>query len=159
MAADNLRASARRLKTWCTLLVAGLLVVLVVESAARVGLFGRAPDVQRLGLDALAAVPALLYLAALWRVRQALAAIAGGDLFTPVLARLLRQVGVLLFLGAACAVALAPLLHRLAGDAFPRLIEYDVANFVLGAIGIAFTFLARLFDRAVGLQRELEDIF
>lgn len=152
MVAADLQASARRLKHWCTGLVVLLLAVLVLEMATRA-------NERRIGLDLLSAIPAVLDLAALWTVRQTLAAVARGALFTPALSRLLRQVGFLLLLAAAATVLLAPLLHRLAAAEHPRLIEYDVANLVLGAIGIALMFLARLFERAVDLQRELDEIF
>ncbi|MEO7635187.1 MAG: DUF2975 domain-containing protein [Sphingomicrobium sp.] len=152
MATTDFRASARRLAHWCTGLIAMLSAVLVLEIATRT-------NDRRIGLDLLSAIPAALDLAALWSVRQTLVAVAGGALFTPALSRLLRQVGLLLLLAAATTVLLAPLLHRLAAADFPRLIEYDVANLVLGAVGAALMFLARLFEHAVDLQRELDEIF
>lgn len=147
-----------------------LLAIVVLELAARAGAFRLVPiagtegagedsGYARLGLDLLFTVPALLQIAALWSVRRGLADVASGALFTPTLSRLLRQVGLLLFLAALCTLVLAPWLHGLAAHRYPRLVEFDVANLVLGSLGLTLMFLARLFERAVDLQRELDDIF
>jgi TRAP-type C4-dicarboxylate transport system permease small subunit len=172
MPQTDLRRSAASLRRWCTLLCIALLVIVVLELAARAGAFelpaepapplaeaGREAGYFKLGLDLLFSVPTLLQILALWSVRRGLADVAAGALFTPTLSRLLRQVGLLLFLAAAFTLVLAPWLHGLAAERFPRMIEFDVANLVLGSLGLTLTFLAKLFDRAVDLQRELDDIF
>lgn len=159
MPPSELRTAAVRLRRWCTGLVLLLLAILVAEIAARAGGFDDRLRYHRLGLDLLFAVPALLQLGALWGIRQALSSVAAGALFTPTLSRMLRQVGLLLFLAALCTLVLAPLLHHLAAEHYPRMIEFDVANLVLGALGLTMMFIARLFERAVDLQRELDEIF
>lgn len=169
MTRSDLHRGAARLRGWCTALCLFLLTAIVLEIVVRGG-GSAAPgwqgggavgeDLQkRLGLDLLFAVPALLQLAALWSVRQSLSGVAAGALFTPTLGRMLHQVGLLLSLAALCTLVLAPWLHALAAERFPRLIEFDVANLVMGALGLTFMFLARLFARAVDLQRELDAIF
>lgn len=170
MTHSDLQRGAARLRSWCTALCLFLLAVIVLEIAARAGSFtsemvpgardfGEAVGYHRLGLDILFAIPALLQLCALWCVRQSLSDVASGALFTPTLSRMLRQVGLLLFLAALCTLVLAPWLHGLAPADFPRQVEFDVANLVLGTLGLTLIFLARLFERAVDLQRELDDIF
>jgi hypothetical protein len=167
---SDLQRGAARLRRWCTALCLFLLAVIVFEIAARAGAFvdaglagtgsyGEAAGFHRLGLDLLFAVPALLQLAAVWSVRQSLSGVAAGALFTPVLSRLLHQVGLLLLLAALCTLVLAPWLHSLAAERFPRLIEFDVANLVMAALGLTLMFLSKLLARAVDLQRELDDIF
>jgi hypothetical protein len=170
MTRSDLQQAAARLQRWCRALCLFLLAVIVLEIAARAGAFalgglaGEKGTIEeagyhRLGLDLLFAVPALLQLAALWSVRQSLSDVAAGALFTPALSRLLRQVGLLILLAALCTLVLAPWLHALAAERFPRLIEFDVANLVMAALGLTLMFLARLLARAVDLQRELDDIF
>lgn len=169
MTKTDLRRRAASLRRWCTLLCIALLVILVLEIAARAGAFAAGPVddaapanyvvYHRLGLDLLFALPTLIQIAALWSVRRGLSDVANGSLFTPSLSRMLRQVGLLLFLAALLTLVLAPWLHGLAEHRFPRMIEFDVANLVLGSLGLTLMFLARLFERAVDLQRELDDIF
>jgi hypothetical protein len=170
MTQTDLRRGAATLRGWCTAICLALLVIVVLELAARAGAFRPAPvagangaaedaGYYRLGLDLLFTLPALLQIVALWSVRRGLADVASGALFTPTLSRLLRQVGLLLFLAALCTLVLAPWLHGLAAHRYPRMIEFDVANLVLGSLGLTLMFLARLFERAVDLQRELDDIF
>lgn len=155
----DLRDGAARLRRWCTGLGLVLLAIIVFEIASRAAAFVAADRYYLLGLDLLFAVPALLQLAAVWSIRQGLSDVAGGALFTTTLSRMLRQVGILLFLSASCTLVLAPVLHRLAAATYPRLIEFDVANLVLGALGLTLSFLARLFEHAVAMQRELDEIF
>jgi hypothetical protein len=156
---EALRSGARRLRWWTTLLILFVAAVMVLEIAARAGAFGAADPPYRLGLDLLFAIPILIYLGALWRVRRAFSAIAEGALFTPEVATAMRHVGLLLTAGAGAAFVINPYLHRLAADDYPRLVEFDVATLVIGAVGIALTFIARLFDQAVRLQREMDEIF
>lgn len=159
MVQADIRDQARRLRGWCTALSALLLVILVLEIASRAGSFDDPAHYHRLGLDLLFAVPTLLQLAALWHIRQGLSEVAAGALFTSALSRMLRQVGLLLLLASLCRLVIAPLLHRLAEEHYPRLIEFDVANLVIGALGLTLIFLGRLFERAVDLKRELDEIF
>lgn len=156
---EELRARARRLRIWSTILILFLSAVMVLEIAARAGAFGMQDSPTVLGLDLLFAVPVIFYLAGLWRIRQAFDAIAGGALFSDAVARAMRDLGMLLTAGAGTALLVTPYLHRLAAHAYPRIVEYDAATLVIGAIGIALTFIARLFAQAVELQREMDDIF
>jgi hypothetical protein len=60
---------------------------------------------------------------ALWWVRQALAAFARGELFTPTITRALRRVG--LAAGALMGVFLVPSLTRALGFGPGYMIAYD----------------------------------
>jgi hypothetical protein len=66
--------------------------------------------------------------------------------------------GLWLIGGAALTLAMPPL-HRLLGQAYARLIDFDVATLVIGGIGLGLVFLARLIDRARLVEAELEEIF
>lgn len=170
MSEVQLQHEARRLRGWCTALCLFLLAVILLEIATRSAGFaydaptgsggvGDAVRYHELGLELVSTVPVLLQLAALWCVRQSLSDVARGALFTPTLGRMLRQVGGLLFMAALCTLVIVPWLNGLAADRFPRLLEFDVANLVIGGLGLVLMFLAGLFDRAVQMQRDLDEIF
>lgn len=154
--------SAARLCSLLTLLFAGVALLLLVERLGYAGLYrgAAAAEVGRAALKQLLyAAPAILFLAALWQLRQAVASVARGALFGGILVETLKRVGALLIAGALATMLLMPALHRLLGDAYPRLIEFDVATLIVAAIGAGIIFLARLFESAGAVQRELDEFF
>lgn len=104
-------------------------------------------------------VPSAIYLAGLWSVRPALAAIRDGALFAAAISSSLTRVGAVLVLGAALDVAIKPSILALLGSGPGYVIALDFASFALGGIGIALIFLARLIDRAAAVKAELDGIF
>jgi hypothetical protein len=160
---DLVRAAAR-LRRLLTLFVLFLFLVLIAERAGYAGAY-RAADRGPAGLlggiavQAILAAPAILYLAGLWQLRRAAAAVAAGGPFHRSVVRAIRRVGAWLVAGAAVSLAAMPLLHRLLGQPYPRLIDFDIATLILGGIGFGLVFLARLVDRAGAVQAELDEIF
>jgi hypothetical protein len=158
----TLTASATRLRRLLTAFVAATAVLLVLERLGYAGAYrgGSLSGVAaRAGEQFVYALPGFLYLLALWQLRQAVAAVAEGALFGPAVVAAVKRVGALIIAGAAASILLMPALHRLFGDAYPRLIDYDVATLILAAIGAALTFIARLIERAAAVQSELDQIF
>ncbi|MDY7227143.1 hypothetical protein SYV04_12105 [Hyalangium sp. s54d21] len=85
----RIQARSTRLRRLMTLLVTFLLALLVLErfSAVTIALVreGGAEPARRLAMQCVAASPEVFYLLALWWVRQALAAFARGELYTPTI--------------------------------------------------------------------------
>jgi hypothetical protein len=162
-AAEIQRRSAR-VRRFVTLLCSGLIVLLVlerfgfaVEQLARNG-----PDAKtfgRLTVQTTQALPEAAYLLALWWIRQALAAIARGELYGPAIRRMLDRVGLMLALGAFVSVFLVPGICRLLGYDPGFWIAYDVSALVLGAIGLSLKVIADVLRHAAGVQAELDGIF
>lgn len=153
---------AARLRALLTALFAGVAVLLVTERLGYAGLYRGASGAEVAGAlprQLLYAAPAILLLGALWQLRQAVASVAEGALFGGVLVGALKRVGALLIAGGLTTMLAMPAAHRLLGDPYPRLIEFDVATLILAAIGAALIFLARLFERAGAAQRELDEFF
>src|SRR5262249_16752576 len=63
---------------------------------------------RRFAVECMRAVPEILFLLALWWIREALAAFAAGELYAPVVTRMLDRVGGMLFAGAVISVFLLP---------------------------------------------------
>jgi len=160
----TLAEAAARLRAALTVLIVFLGFALAAERLGYAGLY-RGPAVSLAGLapaiagQLVLAAPAALYLAALWQLRQVAAAVAQGAVFGVAVVQALRRVGVCLIGGATLSLIAMPILHRVLGQAYPRLIDFDVATLVIGGIGIGLVFLARLIDRAGAVQSELDDIF
>lgn len=154
---ERLQARARTLRSVFT---AGIVVISALLLLERLGYAGayRAPGLQprEAANQLLLSVPAIIYILALWQLRQAAAEVARGDMFGRVVVTALRRVGALLALGAAATLFVSPLLARLAGEPMTRLINADVATLVIAAIGLGLTFFASLLERAAG---ELEEFF
>lgn len=125
----RIQARSTRLRRLMTLLVALLSALLVLErfSAATIALFrdGGGEPARRLAMQGVVACPEVFYLLALWWVRQALAAFARGELFTPTITRALRRVGLMLAAGALMGVFLVPSLTRALGFGPGYMIAYD----------------------------------
>jgi hypothetical protein len=159
---DPLLLSATRMRQFMTGLILFLAIVLAAERAGYAGLWSGAPSAETpsaLLIQLLLAAPALIYLAALWQLRRAVAAVAVGAPFDAVVARALRLVGLLLMVGALAGLFVMPSAHRLLGQPYPRLLDLDLASLIIAGIGLGLAFLASLVERAGAVQRELDEIF
>ena len=160
ISAEVIRARSRRLRSVVTVMVFGLGALLALErfSAAAIQAW-RGGGWEWLAAQAAAAVPEVVYLLALWWVRQALAAFAAGELFTPAVARTLHRVGLTLAIGALLNSFAVPAVQTMVGRGPGYLIAYDMAGLVLGLVGLSLSMLATLFTHASALQSELDEIF
>jgi hypothetical protein len=158
----SLARAAARLRSVLSALVLFLALALLVERLGYAWMYrGTAPPaglLAALARQCVFATPAAAYLLALWQLRQVAALVASGAPFEAAIVRALRRLGFCLIGGAALSLAM-PTLHHLLGQAYPRLIEMDVATLTIGGIGLGLTFLARLVDRAGAVQSELDEIF
>jgi hypothetical protein len=148
----TLRTRSRLLRTLVDIVIAVLLLALVVELAL-VLRFGH-PEPQIL----LHRLPMLLYLWAIWNARQAIAAVGRGDLFGPVVGRLLARVGFALFLGGLTQVFFVPWLIWGLGWG-PSIAYYDVAAITVGVVGATLVIVAQLLRQAESMRRELDEFF
>ena len=114
---------------------------------------------RRLGLACVAACPEVLFLLALWWIRQALGAFADGKFYTPTITRMLDRVGTMLAAGAIITVFLIPSASRALGFGPGYLIAYDVSGLVLGAVGLSLKVIAHVLRRASEMEAELDGIF
>ena len=160
--ADIQRKSARlcRIVTVLFVLLAATLVLERFGALALAFLRGQ-PDgtAQRFVLQLVHACPEVLYLIGLWWIRQALAALAAGDLYAATVTRMIDRVGTMLAAGAFVGVFLVPTAARLAGADPGYLIAFDVSGLVLGAVGLSLKVFAHLFRHASAMQAELQEIF
>lgn len=159
---SKLARAAARLRVILSGLVLFLALALLAERLGYAGAYrGTQPYrdlLAALPRQCVFAAPAAAYLAALWQLRQVTAMVARGAAFGVAIVRALRRVGLWLIGGAALSLAM-PLLHRLLGEVYQRLIDFDVATLTIGGIGLGLVFLARLVDRAGAVQSELDEIF
>ena len=159
-----LRARSARLARTLAVLLAVLVALLLSERFGAVGLSlldegvgGEA--LRRFGMQFAAAIPEACYLMALWWVRAALVEFARGAFHTPVIAKALQRVGVMLTAGAAIALFVEPSLQRLFGFDPGYVIAYDIGSAVLCAVGLSLAMLAHVLERAAAVQAELDEIF
>ena len=154
--------AAARLRATLSGLVLFLAFALVAERLGYAGAYqGTVPAgelLAALARQCVFAAPATAYLAALWQLRQVAANVACGAAFGAAIVRALRRVGFWLIVGAALSMAM-PLLHRVLGDAYQRLFDFDIATLTIGGIGLGLAFMARLVNRAGAVQSELDEIF
>jgi hypothetical protein len=115
--------------------------------------------VRAFACQAVAAFPEALFLAALWWVRAALAAVSLGELFAPSMTRMLDRVGIVLACGAAARILLVPGACRLLGFDAGHWIAFDAEGMVLAAIGLALKAIASVLREASAIQSELDEIF
>lgn len=153
-----------RLRRIVTFLLASLAVLLVLERFCAIGLqlyrrgfTGAGP--RRLSLECATAFPEVLYLLALWWIRQALAAFAQGKLYSPTIIRMLDRVGITLAAGAVITVFLLPCIAAALGFGRGYMIAYDVSSLVLGTIGLSLKVIAHVLQKAAQTQAELDEIF
>lgn len=155
-----IRGRSARLRSVVTVSLVLLAALLVLERFSAASLqWWRGGDGVRLASQAVAAGPEIMYLVALWWVRQALAAIAAGELFTPAVARALHRVGLTLAIAALLDSFLVPGLQTALRRGPGYLIAYDLGGLVLGVVGLSLSTVAHLFTHASALQSELDEIF
>lgn len=154
MTLETLRARARLLMWLVTLPFAMLALAVAVLAVALLwnGL-GRST-----GMMIIFYVPMFIYIWAIWMVRQALKAIAGGALFGQVVPRLLFRVGAALFVGALFNVFGVPLLTRLLYERGAYL-AFDGAAITLGVVGATLVLLSQLLAQAASMRDELNEFF
>jgi Protein of unknown function (DUF2975) len=157
---DPVRRSAVTLRRLLTATTIVLLTILVLERLGYAGAYRRGGfDAAQLPAQLLLSLPALMNLAALWCLRGAVAAAAGGEPFGRMAAAAFRRVGALLAASAVTALLIVPALARPLGLAPQRLIDADISTLVLGAIGLGMLFVGKLIARAGAAERELEAFF
>jgi hypothetical protein len=155
-----LQKSARRLRAALTAAFWIVAALLLLERLGYAGVYrGGGIDLGRVGLQLLLSLPAILYLAALWKLRSAVAEAARGAHFGRVAIAASKAAGALLIAGSLASLFVVPMLARLAGEPVERLINADVATLILAAIGMGQMFVAALMERAADAERELESFF
>lgn len=158
--AASIRAFAKRLRAVLTLAFWIVALLLLAERLGYAGVYrGAGADPGRIGIQIALSLPALLYLAALWMLRSAIAQAARGDLFGRAVVSGLKAAGVLLISGSLAALFITPLVSRLVGEPVERLINADVATLIIAAIGLGQIFIGALMGRAAEAERELADFF
>ncbi len=158
-----IRNSSERLARLIGILAVILCVLLLLERfgwvAVAIGTESRREFERRLAYELIAACPEAIYLLSLWWIRQALTAYAFGDLYGPVVPRMLRRVGAMLAVGSCLNVFVVPGLDRLLGMGRGYWIAFDVTGLVLGAIGLSLAVVARVLDATREIKAELDEIF
>jgi len=115
--------------------------------------------IRRIAYQLVAACPEAMYLLSLWWIRQALATFARGDLYAPIISRMLNRVGAMLATGAFLNIFVVPAVDRFLGFGPGYWVAFDVTGLVLGAIGLSLAIVARVLDRARTLKAELDEIY
>lgn len=153
---------SKRLRRLVTGLFFALAATLLLERFGALGLaMSRGEpggDGQHVLLQVVSACPEVLYLAALWWIRQALAALAAGDFYAVTITRMLDRVGSMLAAGALVGVFLLPSAEKLVGTDPGYLIAFDVSGLVLGAVGLSLKVIAHVLRHAGAMQDELDEI-
>lgn len=149
-------ANLHRQATHYRLVLTAILLVgggaLILEHARRAGAGAGNGEL-------LTAIPSLIYLVAVWRLRQAAVEVARGEPFAPRAAAAMRGVGVLLLIGAAIALMLPLIQARLLGQPLARWIDADIATLAIAAVGVGQILVGRLLRRAGKTERELSEFF
>lgn len=159
-APDLISQAAVRLRKALTAGTAMIVLLLVLERLGYAGAYGtNGLDLREAGVQLALSFPAIIYIVALWQLRQAAAEVGRGNLLGGVVVRAIKRVGGLLAGGAAVSLLGTPLFSRLAGEPVQRLINADVTTLVLAGIGIGLVFLASLIDHASAAAGELEEFF
>ncbi|HUR79678.1 MAG TPA: DUF2975 domain-containing protein [Thermoanaerobaculia bacterium] len=161
---NDVQQYSARMRRFVTVLwiLALALVVLERFSAATIDVFRggfASAALRHLACQAAAALPELLFVVALWWVREALDAFSRGELFASRIARMLERVGIALACGAAARILLVPGACRLLGFNPGHWIAFDAAGMVLGAVGLALKAIAGVLRQASAIQSELDEIF
>jgi hypothetical protein len=160
----DIQKSSAKLRRLLTVLLVALAATLALERFGAVGLqlfrqgiTGDAP--RRLAFECIRACPEVMYLIALWWIRQALSAFAAGELYAPTVTRMLDRVGLVLAAGACISAFVVPSAARAIGFAPGYVIAFDVSGLVLGAVGLSLKVIAHVLRRAAEMQTELDEIF
>jgi hypothetical protein len=119
-----------------------------------VGTDGLGEATQRLGETALAALPALALLGALWQARRLFNSIASGEILSVETGKALTRLGDLLVLSTVLWFFFGPAVdyHE------PAFGPYLSASIVLGCIGLALRLVGRVIDMAAGIKIEHDQI-
>jgi len=153
MSVDKLRGEARLLM-W---LVTVPFVALVTLAAMLIGNIvwqgGRYADAVTIYY-----LPMALYIWAIWMIRDALKAIARGELFNAVLPTLTFRVGAALLAGALFTVFGIPIVTAIAWG-HPVVKTFEPSPVALGIVGAALMLFSRLFARATAMRSEIEGFF
>ncbi|MFW2342591.1 DUF2975 domain-containing protein [Brevundimonas sp.] len=104
------------------------------------------------------AMPAVLYLAAVWMIGRALGHLSKGRLIQPTLVVALRNVGVALGVGGVWSVFVVTNLTRILQGGQGGWFHFDVSGMTLGMIGGALFLLGRVLDQAADVQAELDEM-
>jgi hypothetical protein len=148
MPMDSLRMKARILM-WLVTVPFTLLTLLAAMQLWQV-LQNPAPNLFILVVFA----PMYIYIWAMWMVRQALKAIAGGGMFDDVVPKLLFRVGLALFFGALFNVFGAPAAFLMFDLRVPAM--FDGAAVTLGVVGATLVLLSQLLKQAAAMREELD---
>lgn len=137
----------------------GLVVMLIVLALVVNGTGLMAPDRSSSlrAVQAIATLPMLCYLAAIWTIRQAFFALSKGRAVEQVVARLLMRMGTLLFVGGLLRVFAEPLLTRMVLQRPWPVANFDIAAITLGTVGLLLFLLARPLQHAAEMRTELDE--
>lgn len=151
--------NARRMARLLTFIFWLVAAALLLERLGYAGIYRGTVQPFALLEQLLLSLPAILYLTAVWQLRNALAAVASGNLFGDAVVRAIRRVGALLVVAALVSTFLLPPMSRALGQVMHRLIDLDVATFTIGAVGLGLWSLAHVVRRAAAHERELKEFF
>jgi hypothetical protein len=155
MSITKLRKQARILM-WLVTIPLVLLALLAVLLLGNVAWYG--PKVAHGSFVAIYYFPMLLYIWAIWMVRAALKAVAGGAILDQVVPRLLFRVGAALFGGALFTVIGIPVATFILYG-HPRITTFEPSPVTLGVVGAALILFSSLLGRAAVLREELDEFF
>lgn len=105
-----------------------------------------------------ATLPTIFFVAAIWMIQRAHAAIARGEAIEAALGALLERLGICLFLGGIARVFGQLWLIRLALGVRTSWAWFDVAAITLGCVGLLLFALARPLRDAAKVRAELAEI-
>jgi hypothetical protein len=100
--------------------------------------------------------PMLLYIWAIWMIRQALKAIGRGEMFSKAIPTLLFRAGLALFVGALFEEVGRNLVAQLVWGRIVDSNTFEASGITLGVVGAMMALIARLFARAVEMRDELD---
>jgi Protein of unknown function (DUF2975) len=156
---SSIRKQARILMWLITVPFAGLvlLTLLLVGNVALQALWRGAGFAENLALGlTIYYLPMLLYMWAIWMVRQALRSVAAGELFDYVVPKLLARVGIALLCGALFKEVIVPFVRAVLGGR-PHVQTFEASAVTLGVVGASLVVFAQLLARAAKMREELRE--
>lgn len=150
MPVTPLRTQARLLMWLVTIPLAGFALLVAAVLGNLIWQGGRFADAVAIFYP-----PILLYMGAIWSLRAALKALAGGATFDAIVPRLMAQSGAALFAGATFSVFAVPLLTYVR-DGRPYFQTFDGSAVTLGIVGAMLVPVARLLAEARAMREELD---